>query len=812
MINIGNKKDGDFFPGMEGILQTEYGCRPSEATPQELHGALSRCVMERVAPAWRKSAEAYAKGRRVYYLSAEFLVGRAVYNNLLALGLTEEVREMFRGHGLDFGAFEEIEDAALGNGGLGRLAACYLDSAATHGWPLDGYGIRYRFGLFRQKFEDGFQKEYADDWSRFGDPWSVRRERDAVEVRFADRTVRAVPYDIPVIGWGGKHINTLRLWQSEPLVPFDFKKFNGQEYDAAVEEKNRAEDISRVLYPNDSTDEGKTLRIRQEYFFCSASVQDILRRYETRYGNDFSKIPQAFAVQLNDTHPTVAVCELIRLLLQKGVPFEEAFRLTQRTFRYTNHTVMAEALETWDEALYRRVLPEICDVADRIADRQKQEFTGLGGKFAENLEACAVVSESAETETDSATGKTEEKTRRTLRMADLAVYASSAVNGVAKLHTEILKSSVLKEWYALYPERFHNVTNGITQRRWLALCNPELSGLVTRLLGTGEWVTDLSKLNGLAPFADDAAALGEFASVKAEKKRQLSEYIAKREGVEIPPDFIFDIQAKRLHEYKRQFLNALSILDLYYGIKDGTIADFTPTAFLFGAKSAPGYARAKGIIKLVNEIARLVDSDPDVRRSLRVLFVQNYDVSYAEKLVCAADLSEQISTAGTEASGTGNMKFMLNGAPTLGTYDGANIEIVQEAGMENNYIFGARVGELDRVRQSYDPNEICRADPRVRRVLGALTDGTLDDGGTGIFKELRDSILKGASWHRPDQYFLLYDFESYREARLRANREYRDRRAFTRKAFLNTANAGAFSSDRSLEEYAGTIWQVNACE
>ena len=810
MANIDSEINGGLFTEMEKTLQAAYGCRPEEATPQELHGALSRCVMERIAPAWRRSAEEYAAGRRAYYLSAEFLVGRAVYNNLLALGMTEEVRRTFREHGLDFGAMEEIEDAALGNGGLGRLAACYLDSAATHGWPLDGYGIRYRFGLFRQKIENGFQKEYADDWSRFGDPWSVRRDRDAVEVRYADRTVRAVPYDIPVIGCGGRHINTLRLWQSEALVPFDFTKFNGQEYDAAVEEKNRAEDISRVLYPNDSTDEGKTLRIRQEYFFCSASVQDILRRYEARYGEDFSKIPQAFAVQLNDTHPTVAVCELIRLLEGKGVPFGEAFRLTQQTFRYTNHTVMAEALETWDEALYRAVLPEICGVADRIADRQKKEFTALGGKFAENLGACAVVRESAETKKDPETGAVETKTVRTLHMANLAVYASCAVNGVAKLHTEILKNRVLKGWYGLYPERFRNVTNGITQRRWLALCNPELSSLATRLTGTDAWMTDLSKLKGLMPFADDAAALDEFTAVKDEKKRQLSEYIAKREGAEIPPDFIFDIQAKRLHEYKRQFLNALSILDLYYGIKENSIADFTPTAFLFGAKAAPGYARAKGVIKLINEIARLVDSDPEARRYLRVLFVQNYDVSYAEKLVCAADFSEQISTAGTEASGTGNMKFMLNGAPTLGTYDGANIEIVQESGMENNYIFGARVEELDRIRESYDPNEIYRSDPRVRRVLDALVDGTLDDGGTGIFRELRDSILKGASWHRPDQYFLLRDFEDYRGTRLRANRDYRDRRAFARRGFLNTANAGVFSSDRSVEQYAETIWQVEA--
>lgn len=803
--------DSDFSSEMKRLLLLKSGSTPETAAPQELHEALSECLMERIAPVWDESRKKYAQKRQVYYLSAEFLVGRAIYNNLLALGLTEKVRELFQKMGADLNSLEEVEDAALGNGGLGRLAACYMDSAAALGLPIQGYGIRYRFGLFRQKFENGFQAEQADDWARYGDPWSVRRDRDAVTVKYADQTVRAVPYDMPVIGYGGKNINTIRLWQSEPLVQFDFHKFNDQVYDEAVEQKNRAEDISRVLYPNDTTDEGKILRIRQQYFFCSASMQDVLRTYTAKYGNDFTKFADLYAMQLNDTHPTVAICELIRLLEERGVDFETAFGIARKTFRYTNHTVMAEALEKWDEDLYASVLPEICAIIDSIAERQKKEFTQLGGKFAENLEACAVVTKRTEEETskDGSGNKVKvKKEKKTIHMANLAVYASDAVNGVAKLHTEILKSEVLKAWYELYPERFHNVTNGITQRRWLALCNPELSALITRLLGSEAWVTDLSLLKKLEPFADDTAVLDEFIAIKKKKKLQLSNMIAQREGAEVSSDFIFDIQAKRLHEYKRQFLNALSILDLYYGIKEGSIQDFTPTAFLFGAKAAPGYVRAKGIIKMINEIARLVDTDPATRDYLRVVFVQNYDVSYAEKLVCAADLSEQISTAGTEASGTGNMKFMLNGAPTLGTYDGANIEIVEKSGFENNYIFGARVEELDKIRESYDPNEIYNKNARVRRALDALINGTLNDGGTGVFQELHDSILKGASWHRPDQYFLLYDFDSYQEARLRANREYRDSRAFARKGFLNVANAGYFSSDRSVEEYAKGIWHI----
>ena len=803
--------DAEFTDEMKRSLLLDFGRTPDKASPQELHSAFSRCLMERLAPVWQKCRERYAGKKQVFYLSGEFLVGRAIYNNLLALGLLQKADGFLKSIGAKLNSMEEVEDAALGNGGLGRLAACYMDSAATLGLPVQGYGIRYRYGLFRQKFENGFQKEEADDWTRWGDPWSVRREKDAVTVQYADRNVRAVPYDMPIIGYGGKNINAVLLWQSEPDIPFDFGKFNDQQYDAAVEEKNRAEDISRVLYPNDTTDEGKKLRIRQEYFFCSASMQDVMRSYTARWGNDLAKFPERNAMQLNDTHPTVAVCELIRLLESHGADFETAFSITSRTFRYTNHTVMAEALEQWDENLYASILPGICGIVDEIAKRQKKEFMSLGGKFAGDLPACSVVDAKTVRQTvKDADGSehTEEKEQKTIRMANLAVYASCHVNGVAKLHTEILKNRVLKQWYELYPERFCNVTNGITQRRWLALCNPELSALITRILGSDGWITDLDMLSGIKRFADDNGVLDDFAGVKKKKKQQLSQFIEKNENVSIPPDFIFDIQAKRLHEYKRQFLNALSILDLYYEIKEGSICDFTPTAFIFGAKAAPGYVRAKGIIKLVNEVARLVNSDPKVSKMMRVVFVHNYDVSYAEKLVCAADISEQISTAGTEASGTGNMKFMLNGAPTLGTYDGANIEIVERSGSENNYIFGAHVEELDKIRESYDPNEIYRKNAHARRALDALVNGTLDDGGTGVFQELYDSILKGASWHRPDQYFILYDFHSYQEARLRANRDYRNSRAFAHKGLMNTANAGYFSSDRSVLEYAKNIWDL----
>ncbi|HKM33008.1 MAG TPA: glycogen/starch/alpha-glucan phosphorylase [Oscillospiraceae bacterium] len=779
------------LPRFKSILLADYHYEIESAAPHALHVALSKAIMESIAPTWLKSEATHSSSKRAYYLSAEFLVGRAIYNNLLALGLTDEVNTALKQHGTDLNALEDIEDAALGNGGLGRLAACFLDSAATQNVPLDGYGIRYKYGLFEQKFVDGFQVEEADNWTVHGDPWSIRKEDESVTVKFAKQSVCAVPYDMPIIGYGGKNINTLRLWQSEPLEDFDFNTFNDQKYDASVREKNRAEDISRVLYPNDNNNPGKALRIKQQYFFCSASIQDILRRHIAKHGTTFNNLSSLYAIQLNDTHPTIAICELIRILCDDyAVDFEKAFSIAQKAFNYTNHTVMAEAMEKWDTRLYKRLLPRVFYYIEKVSQRQIDEFSALGGNFAANLEKCKIINGKA------------------VHMANLAIYGTSAVNGVAQLHTEILIRDTLKHWYDLYPERFQNKTNGITQRRWLALCNPELSALITRLIGSDKWITDLDELEKLRSFEHDDNVLDKLYSIKQLKKQQLSDYIKRVEGIEVPPHFVFDIQIKRLHEYKRQLLNAFSILDIYFGIKDGRIKEFTPTAFIFGAKAAPGYIRAKGIIKLINEIARIVNADKTVNDRLRVVFVHNYNVSYAERLVCAADLSEQISTAGTEASGTGNMKFMLNGTPTLGTYDGANVEIVAQAGIENNYIFGARVEQLDKIFDSYDPKALYKSNPRIKRVVDSLVDGTVSDNGTGMFKELYDSLLDGASWHGPDHYYLLGDFEDYLKVKLQAISDYSDKREFSRKALMNIAGAGKFSSDRTIIEYAKEIWGV----
>lgn len=841
-------EQSQFWQQME-LLAGATACKPvGELSPGQLHQVLGQAVTAWIREDWARSRQEQAKKRRAYYFSAEFLMGRMVFHNLYALGMLEDVCALFREKGVDLPAqLEPIDDAALGNGGLGRLAACFLDSAATHRVPLDGYGIRYRDGLFQQRIENGFQTETADDWQRQGDPWSIRREEDAVTVSFKGQTVRAVPYDMAVIGYGNRNINTLRLWQSEPLAEFDFSLFNDQRYSDAVAQKNAAEDISRVLYPNDNTDEGRRLRLKQQYFFSSASLQDIIRRYHRNYGEGYGEFARHCAVQLNDTHPTVAIPELIRLLMEDGLSFEEAFSIAQRTFHYTNHTIMAEALETWDVGLFCSVVPQAYGIIEQIQQRLEQE---LRPQFPlpeppapeetapPNEEEPAPASQETQADKeeialedkettaipdpDEEAGQTKEPqppqpvedpleplkilSGNRIHMARLAIYGSSHVNGVAKIHTEILKNDTLKEWYALYPERFQNKTNGITQRRWLGLCNPELSTMIHERIGDG-WITDLSQMKRLEPMID-GETVARFNAVKDEKKRQLSEAVYRQEGVMLDPTFVFDIQAKRLHEYKRQLLNAFSILDIYFQIKDGTLTDFTPTAFLFGAKAAPGYFRAKGIIKYINEIARLIDSDSQVNGKMQVLFLSNYNVSYAEKLMPAADISEQISTAGTEASGTGNMKFMLNGAVTLGTYDGANVEIVEQAGEENNYIFGARVEEIARMRESYDPKAVYKSDPRIRRVVDTLINGAFDDNGTGMFRELYSSLLEGASWHRPDNYFLLYDLPSYVQAKLRAIGDYRDRAAFGRKCLLNAANAGTFSSDRTILQYAEELWEL----
>ncbi len=764
----------------------------TELTPGELHNALGRAVMGEISEKWGESQRNHANRRRAYYFSAEFLMGRMVYNNLYSLGVLEQTKKLLANKGVDINIFEEVDDAALGNGGLGRLAACFLDSAATHDVPLDGYGIRYKYGLFKQQLRDGAQFEVADDWQRFGDPWSVRREEDTVIVEFADQRVKAVPYDMAIIGYGTDNINTLRLWQAEPLNVFDFLAFNDGYYTQADDEREKAENISKVLYPNDKNHEGKILRFKQQYFFCSASLQDIIKRYKKRHGTEFKYFADETVIQLNDTHPTVSIPELIRLLVNEGCDFDWAFSVAQRTFAYTNHTVMAEALEKWDKNLIISVVPEIYKIIERINGKLLGELKDRG--------------------VDDSNMKIIDEEKNLVHMARLAIYASSYVNGVAWIHTEILKNDVLKEWYAIYPERFQNKTNGITQRRWLGLCNPELSELITDLIGK-RWIRHLYELKKLeGKLTDDV--VDKFNGIKWQKKKQLSEYIQKHDGVYIDPDFIFDVQVKRLHEYKRQLLNAFSIMAIYFRLKEGKLPNFTPTAFIFGAKAAPGYARAKAIIKYITQIADLVNNDPDVNQKLRVVFVANYNVSYAEKIVTAADVSEQISTAGTEASGTGNMKFMVNGAVTLGTYDGANVEIAQQAGEENEYIFGARVEEINELKKNYNPKAIYNSNPEIKRVVDTLIDGRFSDGkpkddkGEGTFAELHKSLLEGTHWHPADHYFLLRDLPDYIDAKLRVNNDYKDRRAFARKCLMNTANAGMFSSDRTINQYARELWKV----
>lgn len=778
---------------LAGDLKKKYSVTIETANSRQLHESISSAVMSYIEDDWEESTEKHLSGRRAMYLSMEFLMGRAIYNNLLCLGITQDVDDILKAHGRSLAELEDIEDAALGNGGLGRLAACFLDSAAAHDIPLDGYGIRYKYGLFKQTIVDGFQREEADNWTKYGDPWSKRCEADKVLIEYADQKVYAVPYDMPIIGFGTKNVGNLRLWQAEAAEDFDFAAFDCGNYDGAVKAKNDAENISKVLYPNDNCEAGKILRLKQEYFFSAASVADAVRKHKKRFGT-LDNLADYVTIQLNDTHPVIAIPELIRQLIGEGYDFDRAFGIAHRIFNYTNHTIMSEALEKWSCSTVEKILPEVYGVILQINEKFIKDMYALG-KTREEIAKMQPVGDGM------------------VRMAFMAIYVSSYVNGVAAIHTEILKNDALKEWYEIYPERFRNKTNGITQRRWLALCNPELSALITRLLGSADWVKDLGQLKKLEKYADDEAVLREFIAVKEAKKYQLAEFIKAHDGVDTDPNTIFDIQIKRLHEYKRQLLNALSILYIYFGIKDGSITDFTPTTFIFGAKSAPGYRRAKAIIKLIGEIGKLVNSDPDTKGLLKVVFVQNYNVSYAEKLVCAADVSEQISTAGTEASGTGNMKLMLNGAATLGTYDGANVEIAEEAGKENNYIFGARVEELAQIMPDYDPRKLLYEDEKINRVLNKLIDGTFSDGGVpsdqeGSFKELYKALTDGASWHVPDHYYVIGDLKSYVDAKLRMNRDYKDSIGYARKCWLNICNAGKFSSDRTIKDYAEDIWKI----
>lgn len=780
-----------FKESIKRILKVDFGKTLDKAETHERYNAVSKALMEGIVDYWNSTEEEYSKVKQAYYFSAEFLMGRALGNNLINLGIYDEVSGVLEELGVDINCLEEIEeDAGLGNGGLGRLAACFLDSCSTMNLPVTGYGIRYSHGIFKQKFENGFQVEEGDNWLKYGDPWSIRKEQEEVIVKFSDGDVRAVPYDTPIIGYGTKNVNKLRLWKCEAIEDFNFDLFNAQKYNRSVREKNRAEDISRVLYPNDSKKQGKILRLKQQYFFVSASIKDIINKFKGRDNIDFKLFPEYYCIQLNDTHPVIAIPELIRILVdEEGISWKEAWEITTKTFAYTNHTILSEALEKWDVKLIQKILPRIYEIINKIDKGFAQELREKGYDD-EKISTMRIISDDL------------------IHMAWIAIHGTHTTNGVAKLHTDILKNQELKDWYNLYPDRFQNKTNGITPRRWLALCNKELSGLITELLGTKEWATNLSLLKNLEKYSDDESILMRFFDIKFQKKEQLAQFIKLNEEIDIDPNSIFDIQIKRLHEYKRQLLKAFHILDLYYRLKENPDMDIVARTFIFGAKAAPGYFRAKGIIKYINEIARLVNNDPDVNEKIKVIFVQNYRVSYAEKLFPAADVSEQISTAGKEASGTGNMKFMLNGTPTLGTYDGANVEIVAHAGEENNFIFGARVEEINEIKESYDPKEYYEKVPGLKRVVDTLIDGTFDDEGTGMFKELYEALLEGADWHKPDNYFLFRDFDEYREAQMKVDKAYRDRVKWAKKCWLNMVNAGEFSSDRTIGQYANEIWNI----
>jgi len=761
------------------------------STEMEAWQGLSAAIIDRIADRWHATERTYAVGRMEHYFSAEFLMGRALLNNLSNLGMVDEAREALAALGKDLSVvLEEEPDAALGNGGLGRLAACFLDSCATLDLPVAGYGILYRYGLFKQLFDNGFQTEHPDPWMEEGYPFVIRREEEQRIVRYADLTVRAIPYDMPITGYGTQNVNTLRLWKAEPMEEFDYDAFNSQRFTDAIVDRERTMDISRVLYPNDTTFEGKVLRVRQQYFFCSASLQAIVDNYVAEHGSDLRGFAQFNAIQLNDTHPVLAIPELMRILMDEhGLGWEDAWDVVSRTFAYTNHTVLAEALETWDIHIFDRLFPRISEIVREIDRRFRIDMSERGVDGA-TIDYMAPVA------------------GNTVRMAWIACYASYSINGVAALHTEIIKRETLKEWYAIWPERFNNKTNGVTPRRWLKQCNPRLATLLDEVTGSDRWVTDLDVLSEYTG-AGNSELYARLAQIKHANKVDFAAWIKDREGVEIDPDAIYDVQIKRLHEYKRQLLNAFYVLDLYFRIKDNPALDVPKRVFIFGAKAAPGYIRAKAVIKLINTIADLVNNDPDINGRIKVVFVHNYNVSPAEHIIPAADISEQISMAGKEASGTSNMKFMMNGALTLGTLDGANVEILEAVGEENAYIFGATDDELPELRRHYDPRWHYENVPGLKRVIDALTDGTLDDSNSGWFHDLRWSLLE-SGYEPADVYYVLGDFASYRETKDRMAQDYRDQEAWSRKAWINITRSGRFSSDRTISDYAREVWHIDA--
>lgn len=771
---------------IERYCNVKYGKSIDTAENYEIFNAVSLALLEGIVKDWNATTKLYNEDKRAYYISAEYLMGRALGNNIICMNNYEEVKETLQDLGIDLNVIEEIEeDAGLGNGGLGRLAACFMESGAAMHLPLIGYGLRYQNGLFNQKIVDGEQIEEVDTWLKYGDPWSIRKDSEAVIVDFEDISVKAVPYDVPIIGYGSRNINTLRLWQAEALVPFDFNLFCEQKYSEALKCKNEAENITRVLYPADSKEAGKLLRLRQQYFMVSATLKDIVRNFKASGHADFSKFGDLHAVQLNDTHPVLAIPELIRILVdEEDLSFKVALKVAHDIFAYTNHTILAEALERWDVKLIKRISPRIYSIIQVIDQRFVQDLQAKGYDT-KAINTFKIINE------------------HQVRMANLAIHVGHAVNGVAQLHTDILKNTELHNWYELYPEKFQNKTNGITPRRWLKLCNKELSALITELLGSEAWVTDLSQLEKLEAYINDDEVLNKLIAIKHAKKEQLAQYIKDTEGIEIDPNSLFDIQIKRLHEYKRQLLNAFYILDLYYRLKEDPNLDIPKTTFIFGAKAFPSYRRAKSIVRFIGEIAKLVGNDPVVSDKIQVLFIENYRVSYGEKLFPAAEISKQISTAGKEASGTGNMKFMVNGAVTFGTYDGANVEIVQEAGEDNNFIFGLRVEDIEKIQKEYRGSKVTEANESLMRVVSNLIDGTFEDDGTGDFEDLYSSLMM-----ERDTYFVLEDFVAFRETEDKVFAAYKDQKAWAKMSLMNIAHSGTFSSDRTIMQYAKEIWGI----
>lgn len=778
---------------IEHEIKAKTGSDLTQAEAVDYFSALSTAVVSYIAGNWQKSRAKYAKVRQQHYFSAEFLVGRALLNNLINLNIYDQAKEALANLGQDINEILESEnDPGLGNGGLGRLAACFMDSCACMNLPVNGYGILYRFGLFYQYFSDGFQNEKPNVWMEEGYPFTVAKPKEGQMVEFADLKLRAVPYDMPITGYNTANVNTIRLWRAEPLEVFDFHKFNDQNFAQAVAEKNKVEDICRVLYPNDSGIEGKTLRLRQQYFFVSASLQDILNKYILEHGNDFTKLPDYNCIQLNDTHPVIAIPELMRLLIDVySLSWDMAWNLVSKIFAYTNHTILAEALEKWNVDLLKSILPRIYEIIKQIDLKFRHEMVSRN-IMPDKIEYLAPISNNM------------------VHMAWLACYTSYSINGVAALHTDILKKQTLFDWYNLYPERFSNKTNGVTPRRWLRMCNPELSALITKCLGSENWVSNLEDLEKLQDFVNDEKVLDEFIRIKDNKKQELVNFLKNYEGIDVPANAIFDVQIKRLHEYKRQLLNALYILDLYFRLKEEPYLIKTPRVFIFGAKAAPGYYRAKSIIKFINEIANLINNDADIQEKLKVVFVHNYSVSVAEKLFPASDISEQISTAGLEASGTGNMKFMMNGALTLGTLDGANIEIVEAVGHENAYIFGADLEELNKIKPNYNPWWNYENIPGLKRALDSLINSCLSDNNSGRFNDLYNNLLKGNDWEKADNYYVLGDFASYRETRDKMAADYENRQLWAKKCLINIAKSGRFSSDRTIRDYAEEIWKIKA--